>query len=166
MRRFIPQLAALLIAGLAVCVSAESLFAQDAPAEPASKGVTDEAIDAALAKSAALDNAPSADDLRPRKAIVLSMQEAIRLTLENSMKVKINRIDPQTALAAVEKAEASFDWSFVGSWSGSNASTSASHTTSNEVDLALKKEFTTGTSIKPGVKWTRSKPTGSYETEA
>ena len=43
-------------------------------------------------------------DLKPRRAIVLSMQDAIRLTLENSMDIKIDRISPQSSAADIQEA--------------------------------------------------------------
>ena len=56
-------------------------------------------------------------DTTPRRAIALSMADAIRLTLENNLDIKIRGIDPQTSAADIQKAESRFDWTFETSWS-------------------------------------------------
>ncbi len=129
-----------------------------------------------VAKSAANAAAEGvmAEDMKPRKAIVLSMQEAIRLTLENSMKVKINRVGPEVALADIEKAEAKFDWSFVNTWSASRsvvASGSADNLTrsvteSESIQTGLKKTLAGGGRIEPTLKWQRNKSTDGSDESA
>ncbi len=114
------------------------------------------------------------DDMRPRKAIVLSMPEAVRLTLENSMRVKINRVNPQVALAAIEKAEAEFDWTFVSTWAAGRSEVLSSDSTednlikneseSQSIKVGLKKQLTSGGRIEPTFKWQRDKTDRAQQT--
>jgi outer membrane protein TolC len=100
-------------------------------------------------------------DLSPREAVTLSMADAIRLTLQNNLDIKINRINPEVNIAAVEKAESVFDWTFVGSFSENKSRPAVvsgpgprSETTSAQVGLT--KNLVTGGSIAPTLEWTRS----------
>ncbi len=126
------------------------------------------------------DNETTIEDLRPRKAIMLSMQEAIRLTLENSMQVKINRVAPAVALAAVEKAEANFDWSFVSTWQSTYTATPSliskssdkltkAETNVESVQVGLQKQLESGGKIQPGIKIERdgtASTSSTYSTAA
>ena len=121
----------------------------------------------ALAEEPAKDKTPQeisglGVDLTPRKAIALSMEDAIRMTLENNMDIKISRIDPQTSAADIHKALARFDWTFEASWSRKRdkqpsasvlAGAAASMSDTDDVRLGLKKTLTTGGTIEPGVTW-------------
>ena len=119
-------------------------------------------------------NTPESADMKPRRAIVLSMQEAVRLTLENSMRVKINRVSPEVALAAIQKAEAKFDWSFVSTWAAGRSevlSTDSTETNrikneseSQSIKAGLKKQLMTGGTIAPTLKWQRDQASGAQQT--
>ena len=104
-------------------------------------------------------------DTKPRKAIVLSMRDAVKLTLENSMDIKVNRIAPQVAAAAIEQAESRFDWTFVGQWSHSHnssvapfgiAGTPVTVTKDDNLQVGLKKQLITGGEIDPTLMWDRT----------
>jgi len=147
----------------AAATAAASATATPAPASNATTAPLPEAKANADGNPKEVDSV-SADGMRPRRAIVLSMQEAVRLTLENSMKVKINRVDPQVALAAIEKAEAKFDWSFVSTVSanrdevpsGTSSALTKSSSESQTVKAGLKKSLLSGGTIQPTLQWQRN----------
>ena len=112
-------------------------------------------------------------DLRPRRAIVLSMQDAIRLTLQNSMNIKIDRIAPQSSAADIQQAEAKFDWTFKGSYSRTRSITpsasalagaAAAKSDGDTLKVGFKKELITGGSIEPTLRWSRNETNSAFAT--
>lgn len=112
-------------------------------------------------------------DLRPRKAIALSMRDAIRLTLENNLDIKIRGIDPQSSAEDITIAKARFDWTFEGSWSKTRSKTpsasvlsgaAASESESDSISVGLKKTLTTGGTIKPTLTWRRDETNSAFAT--
>lgn len=112
-------------------------------------------------------------DLTPRRAIVLTMADAVRLTLQNSMDIKIDRIGPQTRAADIIRAESEFDWTFVGSWSGGRSITpsasalagaTAPESDTDQLKLGLRKDLKTGGEIEPTLKWDRGWSNSAFAT--
>ena len=137
---------------LVVLLSAALVTAQDAGKE--------QTEDRALEEETALSV-----DVTPRKAIALSMRDAITLTLKNNMNIRISEINPKTAAADITGAEAQFDWSFVGSYAKSYSMTpqddyettgDRDRASSDKISVGLKKSLTTGGAIEPTLSWTRS----------
>ena len=110
-------------------------------------------------------------DLKPRKAIILSTQDAIRLTMQNSTEIRIDSITPRRTALDITRAEARFDWRAVGSLSHSHSeaetttSISGGNTTKSESDtleVGLKKTLRTGGQIKTAIDWERSESWNSF----
>jgi len=117
---------------------------------------------------------PASDvTLKPRRAIALSMSEAVRRTLQNSMDIKIDRIAPLSSAADIDRAEARFDWSFVGAYSKSRSKTPsassltgarASESDSDTVEVGFRKDLVTGGTIQPTLSWNRSESNSAFAT--
>jgi outer membrane protein TolC len=112
-------------------------------------------------------------DLSPRKAVMLSMDDAVTLTLNNSMDIKINRIEPQNKEADIVRAESEFDWTFTGRFSRTRSVTpsasalagaAASESDSSDLRLGLEKKLVTGGSVSPNIRWSRSWTNSSFAT--
>ncbi|HUU43306.1 MAG TPA: TolC family protein [Planctomycetota bacterium] len=112
-------------------------------------------------------------DTTPRRAIALSMADAIRLTLENNLDIKIRGIDPQTSAADIQKAESRFDWTFETSWSKTRSKTPSSSalsgaaavmSDSDRISLGLKKTLVTGGTVEPTVTWRRDLTNSTFAT--
>ncbi|HUW55204.1 MAG TPA: TolC family protein [Planctomycetota bacterium] len=126
-----------------------------------------------LSAAEPVDETTLETDLKPRRAIALSMQDAIRLTLENSMEIKIDRISPQSSATDIQEAEARFDWTFVGSYSRTRSITpsasalsgaAAAESAGDSVKLGFRKELITGGSVEPTLYWVRNKTNSAFAT--
>ncbi|KPJ56540.1 MAG: hypothetical protein AMS16_02215 [Planctomycetes bacterium DG_58] len=158
-----------LVVGLAFsCSLAAQEPAATTTTEPAATTTTESAEGGTIEPASTLET-----DLRPRRAIVLSMHDAITLTLKNSMDIKIDRIEPQSSAADIQQAEAKFDWTFVGSYSRSRSITpsasalagaTAAKSDGDTIKLGFQKELITGGSIQPTVQWSRSETNSAFAT--
>ena len=112
-------------------------------------------------------------NLKPRRAIVLSMEDAVKLTLQNSVDIKIDRIAPLTSAADIQRAIARFDWTFVSSYSGTHSVLPSSSALAGATDVrsdtmsakaGFRKDLVTGGRIEPNVQWNRSKTNSAFAT--
>jgi outer membrane protein TolC len=112
-------------------------------------------------------------DLTPRRAIFLSMEDAVRLTLQNNVDIKVDSIAPLIAAENVTIARSQFDWTFVTSYSETHSvlpsSSALSGAAENRTDTAqaqtgFQKNLITGGRIEPGIKWQRDKTNSTFAT--
>lgn len=155
--------------GLALCVIGiwsvcGVVWAADAPAPPPAASGAPKAADE-------LDGEPP--DLTPRRAIFLSMEDAVRLTLQNNVDIKVDSISPLILAENITMAKAKFDWTFVSSYQETHSalpsSSALSGAATNRTDTAqaqtgFQKNLITGGNIQPGVKWERDKTNSAFTT--